>query len=212
MIKVAFLFDRNNDWIKNFFNFSSDYLSNFEVTVADDPKDLISNEIVFVLGYTKKLGKDFLKKNTMTLVIHESDLPYGKGFSPIQWQILEGKNKVTASLIEITEEIDAGDIIEQTEIFFDGTELYDEIREKQAKASIKLIKTFLENYPAYSRKSQLGESTFFRRRNPEDSKLDINKTILENFCLMRINNNEGWPSYFIHNEKKYIIKIYKEDI
>ena len=48
---------------------------------------------MFVIGYTKILPKEFLEGNKLVLVIHESDLPKGKGFSPVQWQILEGKIK-----------------------------------------------------------------------------------------------------------------------
>ena len=45
---------------------------------------------------------------------------------------------------------------------------------------------------------------------PKDSELNINKTIRENFNLMRINNNNEWPSFFYYRENKYILKIFKK--
>ena len=56
-------------------------------------------EIVFILGYTKILSNTFLKKNRFNLVVHESNLPLGKGFAPVQWQILENKKKLIFALL-----------------------------------------------------------------------------------------------------------------
>ena len=109
------------------------------------------------------------------MLVHESNLPLGKGFSPLQWQILEGKNKIVFSLLEASEEVDSGDIIEQMECNLDGTELYDEVRSKQAKLTFELISRFIRNYPNYKKKKQFGKSTYYRRRKITDSELDINK-------------------------------------
>ena len=35
--------------------------------------------------------------NKNNIVVHASDLPKGRGFSPMSWQILEGKNKIKLS-------------------------------------------------------------------------------------------------------------------
>ena len=50
----------------------------------------------------------------------------------------------------------------------------------------------------------------FKKDNLKDSELDIKKSIEENFNLLRIGNNEKWPSFFNYKGKKYIIKIYEE--
>ncbi|HGG0417971.1 TPA: hypothetical protein ACJFE8_002771 [Clostridium sporogenes] len=42
-------------------------------------------------------------------------------------------------------------------------------------------------------------------------KLDINKTIKEQFNLLRVADNEKYPAYFMFNNKKYIVRIYKEN-
>jgi methionyl-tRNA formyltransferase len=58
---------------------------------------------------------------------------------------------------------------------------------------------------------QEGESTFYRRRKPEDSELDINKTINEQFNLLRIVDNKRYPAFFIKNGVKYILNIRKDN-
>jgi len=50
--------------------------------------------IVFILGYHKIIKKEYLKNNKYNIVVHESDLPKGKGWVPLFWQILEGKNEI----------------------------------------------------------------------------------------------------------------------
>ena len=206
--KIAFLFDRKNSWIYDFlkdFNFDGYFFKIFF-----NYEEVIGFDVVFLLGYTTILPKHFLKKNKLTLVVHESDLPKGKGFAPIQWQILEGISHIKISLIEASEDVDSGDIYLQSQINFDGTELYQEIREKQARATIDIIKEFLSLYPHINPRKQYGNESFYRRREKKDSELKISKTIEENFNLLRISNNDDWPAFFYFKGAKYILKIYKE--
>ena len=137
-------------------------------------------------------------------------MPKGKGFAPVQWQLLEGCSEITVSLIEAAEKFDSGDIFQQLKIVFDGTELYEEIREKQAIATIDIISDFLISYPNISCSKQIGEESFYPKRTLADGELDISKTIQENFNLLRVGNNDAWPSFFYYKGVKYILKIFKD--
>ncbi len=211
MYKFALLFDKKNDWLRRYFSDDLDFRKDIKVSNFYEEKEIKEFDVVFVLGFTRILKKDFLQSNDQVLICHESNLPLGKGFAPIQWQILEGKNKIVFSLLEASEEFDCGDIIEQMELNLDGTELYDEIRSKQAKLTFELIARFIRNYPNYKKRKQFGKSTYYRRRGIIDSELDINLSIKELFPLLRIVNNKDWPGFFRVNGVKYTIKIYKED-
>tara|TARA_B100000029_G_scaffold509485_1_gene598788 strand:- start:273 stop:935 length:663 start_codon:yes stop_codon:yes gene_type:complete len=211
--KVAFLIDKNNNWIENYL---SNFLKNlntskFRYTYFKDHKKIKNYDIVFILNYTKIIKKNYLIKNKLNLVIHSSKLPHGKGFAPLQWQVLENKKKICVSLIEAVNKVDSGNIYLQKNIQLDGTELYDELRFKQAKVIKYLIFKFLKQFPKNKSKKQFGKSTYFRRRKKEDSKVNINSTIKKIFPLMRISNNQNWPIYFNYKKKKYIIKIFKHD-
>ena len=94
-IKVALLFDKDNSWIFNFIDKGQlfNHKKRYRFKTFFDHKKISSYDIVFILGYMKLLKKNFLKKNKHSLVIHESNLPKGRGFAPMQWQILEGKIK-----------------------------------------------------------------------------------------------------------------------
>jgi methionyl-tRNA formyltransferase len=151
-----------------------------------------------------------LSLNKHNLVIHESALPEGKGWSPLTWQVLKGENKVAVTLFEATERVDDGPIYGQIFIEMNGSELIDELREKQAIASMQLLLTFLKAYPAVMSIPQSGESSYYPRRRAEDSKLDEKKTIAEQFNLLRVCDNDRYPAFFEINGEKYILKIYKK--
>jgi len=206
--KVAFLFDKSNNWLSSYFSNYRVDRSNVEIKLFFDAEEIENYDVVFILGYTKILPKDFLLRNGLNLVVHGSDLPKGKGFAPIQWQLLEGKDEIKISLIEALENVDSGDVLLQDTIYFDGTELYEKIREKQVEATIKIVTKFINLYPNYDRKKQVGEESFYPKRTTLDGELDIKKSIIDNFNLLRIGNNDGWPSFFHYKGKKYVLKIF----
>ena len=210
-INVGFLFDKKNKWISNYINkdtFKDNAKYSFKFSF--NYKNYDNYDIVFVLGYTKILKKKFLNKNKLVIVCHESELPKGRGFSPVQWQILENKNKISIILFEAGINVDEGLILEKDVFYFNGTELYDEIRKKQAAATKKIIKKFLSKYPKISKSKQSGSPSYYKRRSKADSMININKTIKNQFNLLRIVNNKEWPAFFIFKKKKYKILIYEE--
>ncbi|MBF7046041.1 methionyl-tRNA formyltransferase [Campylobacter volucris] len=167
-------------------------------------------DIVFILSYHQIISKEFLNKNKNNIVIHASNLPQGKGWAPLFHQVLEGKNEIIFTLFEADEKTDNGDIYLQKTLILNGLELYEELRDKQANFTIKLCLEFLENFPNITKISQKGKESFYPKRTPKDHELDINKTIEEQFNLLRISNNEEFPAFFYKNGKKFILKIYLE--
>ena len=209
-IKVTFLLDPKNNWIEK--NIKKNFLlikKKIQFKITKNYKKVSKQNIVFILGYTKILPNSFLKKNNLNLVVHESNLPKGKGFAPVQWQVIKNQNKIPICLIEANEKVDSGPILAKSFFSLKGNELNSEIRLKQAIATIKIIKNFLRKFPIVRKRNQVGLSTFYKRRNPKDSLLDLNKSLKNNFNLLRVVDNLNYPAYFIYRGKKYILKIYK---
>ena len=209
--KITFLLDRSNLWfekqLKNF-NFKLD--SKYIFKISKNHNNIKNQNIVFPLSYTKILPESFLQKNDLVLIAHPSKLPKDKGFAPLQYQVLENKNKFYISLIKAVKKVDAGPIYLQNSFILNGTELSDEIRNIQGLQFLKIIKDFLIKYPNIKSKKQNGKSNFNKRRFPKDSQLSINQTIKKQFNHLRINDNKLYPSFFFFKGQKYIIKIYKE--
>jgi methionyl-tRNA formyltransferase len=166
--------------------------------------------VVFILSYFEIIDSNFLKMNSYNLVVHESDLPKGRGWAPLFWQIIEGKDKIPIVLFEASIKADTGPIYFKDFIHLIGTELHDEIRIKQVLMTFKLCNEFLDNMKSLSAKEQLGKPSYYPKRKIIDSQLDIKKSIEEQFNLLRVTSNNDYPAFFIYNNSKYILKIYKE--
>lgn len=208
-IKKIALLTSENSWIVSYCkNFSKVLLLNYHAELFFDHKDIdASYEVVFILGYTRIIEKEYLKKHLHNLVVHESDLPKGKGWAPLFWQVLEGKNQIPVVLFEASEKVDEGQIYIKDFIDLEGTELNSELRLKQADITFKLCQQFLEKYSTLNPHHSFGEESFYKKRTPKDSRLDIDKTIKDQFNLLRIVDNKDYPAFFDHLGVRYKVSI-----
>lgn len=168
-------------------------------------------EIIYILSYFKIFPLNILNKRKYNLVVHESELPKGKGWSPISWQILEGKNIIPVSLFNADASIDSGEIYIKDKIILSGSELNPEIKKLQAEKTLEMCYRFLKEYKTLSPEKQIGKSTTYKRRMPSDSEININKSIKEQFNLLRIADNQDYPAHFYYKDNKYILKIFKDE-
>ena len=209
-LKITIISSQNS-WLNNYIQGFIDELKEFKVIWVHKVQDISDGNIAFFLGFEELVNIEVLDKHKNNLVIHESNLPKGKGMSPMTWQILEGKNEISITLFEMQKKLDSGNIYLQDIIEFSGLELVSEIRDKQAEYTFNLCKKFLDNYPKIleSWKAQEGVESFYKVRKPEDSQLDFNKTIAEQFNLLRVVDNDKYPAFFEHQGEKYFLKITK---
>ncbi len=209
---VAMLFDPDNDWIFREVHENTLFArlsSKFTFSQHFDHRTIRNCDIVFVLGYTRILESEFLAANKLTLIVHESDLPQGRGFSPVQWQVLEGCDRIPVCLLKATAEVDAGEIFEKAEIRLEGHELFDEIRRLQAETTLELMERFLLRFPQTSPQPQTGEATVYRRRTRKDDRIDAQRSIASQFNALRVADNQNYPAYFVLNGHTYYLKIYR---
>ena len=211
MTKFSILLDKKNPWLEPFVNNFLNHHKSISINLTFSLSEAVKSDVCFVLGYTRIIDLKKIPQQTRFYIIHESSLPQGKGFSPLIWQILEGKNKIKICLIEMREDVDSGPIILQDTISLNGSELYEEIREKQAYFTLNLVKEFIMSKNLPKPQAQKGKESFYKRRSKEDSELDINKTIKEQFNKLRVGNNDDWPSFFYFKGHKYLLKIVKDE-
>ena len=163
--------------------------------------------VAFYLGCINITPPDILARNWRNLVVHASALPKGRGFSPLTWQILEGHNTIPVCLFEAVQEVDAGPVIYRDELLFEGHEFIDEMRDALGDMTVSQCLRFMSEPSPPLGKPQEGEPTHYRRRNPEDSCLDLNRTIAEQFNLLRVVDNEKYPAFFERGGNRYKITI-----
>lgn len=180
-----------------------------EAIMVAQQKDVTIGSVAFYLGCLNITPPEILTRNQRNLVVHASDLPKGRGFSPLTYQIIEGRNCIPVCLLEAADPVDSGPIIYREWIDYEGHELIDELRRKLGEMTVELCRRFMEEHIPPDGMRQQGEATFYRRRRPIDSALDPNQTIAEQFNMLRTVDNDSYPAYFDLNGHRYIVKIEK---
>jgi|TARA_B100002003_G_scaffold220540_1_gene222928 methionyl-tRNA formyltransferase len=176
-------------------------------TMYHHAKDIPNGDLAFFLACSKIVPSGILKRSKHNLVVHESNLPKGRGWSPLSWQVEEGKKTIPIVLFEGVEELDAGPIYLKEFIELDGTELYSELKNKQGQKTIKMVLEFIDLWPNVQPTSQEGKPTFYRKRNMKDNQLDPEKTLAEQFDKLRTSDNSRFSPWFSFRGRKYKLAI-----
>lgn len=212
-MKITILTDSPKSWFIPFGRELQQQLQSagHEADYVFSAADVPAGDLCFLLSCVRLVPATVLALNKRNIVVHASDLPQGKGFSPLQWQIAEGRNDIVLTLFEVVEAVDAGPYYLKETMRFDGSELLEELHQKMARAIIDLCVRFVAQYDELQPVEQSGTESFYRRRTAADDELDVNKTIAEQFDHLRIANNDTYPLYFKYKGNKYILKIYKAE-
>ncbi len=170
-------------------------------------------DILFLISCSEIITQEMRNIFRKALIIHASDLPKGRGWSPHIWEIIDGASEVVLSLLEVGDKVDSGDIWQKLKVHISKTDLYDEINRKIFDAELLLMDFAIDNFEkikAYKQDISVN-TTYFEKRTPEDSELDIKKSIEENFNLLRVCDPSRFPAFFYHEGTKYKLYIEKDD-
>ncbi len=171
-----------------------------------------AGDILFLISCSEIVRQDVRSKFRHTLVLHASDLPDGRGWSPHVWDIINGKSELTLTLLNAEDGVDTGDIWRKVTIKLNGTELYDEINQKLFDAEFKLMDWACGEIDNTSPVKQTDiAGNYYRKRTPQDSQIDIEKSIESQFDLLRVSDPDRYPAYMVIKGQKYKIKLEKMD-
>jgi methionyl-tRNA formyltransferase len=183
-----------------------------DVQIFFDKKNLIGGDFLFLVSCAQIVRKSERDLFKYVLVLHASDLPIGRGWSPHIWSIIRGSNKIVVSLIEAEDIVDTGKVWVKESFKLYGHELLQEINEKLFNVELGLMTTAVENYAMIKPKIQVGDAgEYMHKRTPFDSELNIHQSIAEQFNILRIVDNEKYPAFFEYQGHKYVLKIEKVD-
>jgi methionyl-tRNA formyltransferase len=179
---------------------------NMKITILTD------NLNSWILPYVEDLKKSLIINHKIHHLSKPTDIIGGDIMFILSCEkILKPKYlKIPISLFEAVEKVDAGDVYMVDYIKLKGHELNNEIKHQQGLITIKMVKKYIDEFESIVGTPQNGKETFYPRRGQKENELDINKTILEQFNLLRIVDNERYPAYFYINGNKYTLKISKD--
>ncbi len=182
---------------------------NSRIKLITDRNKLTGGEYLLLVSCNQILKKDVVSRYQHTLVMHASDLPRGRGWSPYVWQILEGKNELTLSLLVAEDDVDTGDIWHKIPVLISESDLFADINIKIFGAHIDMIKWLIESGGSITSYKQVGDSSYYKKRGPLDSEIDTSDTIINQFNLLRVCDPDRYPAYFYHKGEKFLLKIEK---
>lgn len=183
------------------------------VSLVRKRKDLEGGDLLFLISCNEIVRAKDREKYSHVLVIHASDLPRGRGWSPHIWQVLEGRNRICVSMIEAEDKVDTGAIWHQTEIAIPQDALWDEINKRLFDAECELMDYAVDNFNNVKPRPQSTtvEPSYYPKRSPADSEIDPSKSIAEQFDLIRVSDPERFPAFFKLRGSAYSIRIEKTD-
>ena len=184
-----------------------------QVSIIHSKDELQSGDILFLISCSEIVDKTDRAKFKKTLVIHASDLPEGRGWSPHIWSLLAGAKQIVVSLLEAQDVVDSGDIWHKLKIDIPETALYDEINQRLFTAEIQLMDFAINHFDSIKPIKQPEQIPMpsWPQRKPSDSEMDINKTLNEQFNLLRVCDPNRFPAFFYKDGKKFILKIESVD-
>lgn len=182
-----------------------------EITLLRNKSDLVGGDLLFLISCSEIITEVERRKFSKSLVIHASDLPFGRGWSPHIWQIVQGATEITVTLLEAEDKVDSGAIWRKEKVAVPKSSLWDEVNEAIFEAELRLMDFAAENFEKVTPALQPEdvEPTYFPKRTPEDSELDPKKSIEEQFDLIRVCDPDRFPAFFLLHGQKYTVRLEK---
>lgn len=158
-------------------------------------------DIIFFVHWREKIPKEIHSKY-ICIGFHMTNLPYGRGGSPLQNLILAGKKETVISAFRITDEMDAGPVYLKEPLILSGTaqEIYDRAYEKIQQ----MIWKIKQDLPIP--KKQKGKVIKFKRRTPEQSNIEHVK-FGKVYDFIRMLDADDYPKAFL-KAREFKISFY----
>lgn len=169
---------------------------------------------ILLIKNKKDLNKDFLIKNKITkiffphwsyvikneifenfecIIFHMTDLPFGRGGSPLQNLLSRGIYQTKMTALKCEAGIDTGPIYLKRELTLEGN------AQDIFKRATQLILEMIIEIESKSLRPevQVGEVVEFKRRTPDEGNLDKLQNIVQVYDYIRMLDAEGYPPAFL---------------
>ena len=135
-------------------------------------------------------------ENFECIIFHMTDVPYGRGGSPLQNLIARGIYETQVSALRCEAELDAGPVYMKYPLSLHGTA--EEIYIRAGRIIETMIVEMVSHEPAPT--PQQGEVVCFPRRKPRDSDISKLTELEQAFDYIRMLDAEGYPQAFLETD------------
>lgn len=178
-------------------------LDNFQKMFGNDKRfTLISDKKSLTVDYLKKINPryiffphwswivpDEILESFECVCFHMTDLPYGRGGSPLQNLIIRGHKETKITALQMTSILDGGPIYMKHPLTLEGSA--HEIFVRASAAIFEMIETIIQNEPIPQ--DQVGEVVEFDRRKPSESLMPKTGSLEQVYDFIRMLDAPGYP-------------------
>lgn len=201
-IIIATPHSRNN----NIEKMVSEMFPKYKVLRLKKPEELVSDFLekinpdwIFFPHWSWIIPKSVYEKYPC-VIFHMTDVPYGRGGSPLQNLIIKGHKSTFLSAIRCEKDLDAGPVYLKKFLSLEGTA--EEILIRASNLMPEIIKEIVLNNTAPV--PQVGPITTFTRRSPKDGNLSVLDTLDGVFDYIRMLDGDGYPPAFVESDNLII--------
>ncbi|MFN2453668.1 MAG: methionyl-tRNA formyltransferase [Pyrinomonadaceae bacterium] len=150
---------------------------------------------IFFLHWSWKVPVEIIN-DYQCVCFHMTDVPYGRGGSPLQNLIVRGHHHTKLSALRMVDELDAGPVYMKEDLCLEGNA--EEIYLRASKLSAQMIRTIIEQAPAPQ--PQTGEPTIFKRRRTDESRITGQPSLDMLYDFIRMLDAEQYPKAYLDHE------------
>ena len=193
----SFIVASTGEWnLKYFYQFSK--RQKMEWNFASTPTELVKlleveNPRYIFFPHWSWIVPDEIVKKYECVCFHMTDLPFGRGGSPLQNLIVQGYKDTILTALRMGKGMDTGPIYYKKPLSLHGS-AYD-IYKRSGRLCWDMISDFIKEYP--NPVSQEGTITNFKRRTPEQSQIPEGLSLEDIYNYIRMLDAPGYPKAFL---------------
>jgi len=171
---------------------------------ADFPSEF---DLLFAVSWRYRIPASIYgRARRGAFLFHDSLLPRNRGFSPTVWSMIRGEKQTGATLLQMTDEIDGGPIVDQRPVVIEEHDTIATMLPKVTAAYLDILET---NLPmlidgSFCRRPQDStKATYCRKRHPGDAQIAWQRSSIEIHNLIRA-LTRPYTGAFTHHDNNQI--------
>ncbi len=162
--------------------------------LSHDLVDEIAPRYIFFLHWSWKVPDEIVDRYEC-VCFHMTDVPFGRGGSPLQNLIVRGQRETMLTALRMSKEFDAGPVYMKEPLSLEGGA--EEIYLRAGRLSAKMIEHMIQHEAKPV--PQRGTPVVFKRRKPEESEVKSAGSLEELYDFIRMLDAEGYPRAFLNH-------------
>jgi methionyl-tRNA formyltransferase len=196
----AFIFAASRPWHRPIFEELAATVRGHWIYAADpaelDPKRVehIAPRYIFFPHWSWIVPRE-LTERYECVCFHMTDVPYGRGGSPLQNLIVRGHTHTRLTALRMVEDVDAGPVYAKEDLCLQGSA--EEVYLRAGRVSADMIRWIVDNEPEPL--PQDGPTVIFPRRKPDQSALPAEGTLGQLHDFIRMLDAQGYPHAYVEH-------------